>query len=87
MHGGGADRMTKYVVLVKKQAGFFEEFAVEEAGNAEQAARTAYMKNTPDSQVVAIVAVPERSWKPTPVRTETVSRVVLGEAPDPPEAA
>jgi hypothetical protein len=92
MHGGGADRMTKFKLLVQKNhAGgtmpeAWHEWREEEASGAAAAIRKAYMRG--DTQdVLAVVAVPARSWKPTPVRTETVSRVVLGEAPEPPEAA
>jgi hypothetical protein len=73
---------TKFQILVKYRDGDggWSEHGTEEAHNAEVAVRSNYLKNVADSsQVLAMVAVPARSWKPTPIRTETVTRVVLGD--------
>lgn len=69
--------MTRYVVLQQDDSGFWSEITEIEAHTADQAATNAYMKNPVN--VRAIVAVPKRSWRPTPIRTEVKTKVVLGE--------
>lgn len=71
--------MTKFIVLTKADGGCWTETGHEDAYSAQQAAKTAYLKNP--KNVVAIVAVPERSWRPTPIRVEQVTKVVLGDEP------
>jgi hypothetical protein len=76
--------MTKFQILARfddEDKGWFER-GIEEAHNAEAAVKASYMKNS-KGRILAMVAVPARSWKPTPIRTETVTKVVLGDEPQP----
>lgn len=76
--------MTRFVVLAQIQAPRdpawqgWQEHSEQEAHSAEAAIKAAYMKSS--DQVLAMVAVPARSWRPQTIRTETVKRVVLGAA-------
>lgn len=86
--------MTKFVVLARQRSPRDEGWlgwlthSEQEAHNAEAAIRAAYMKDS--EGVLEMVAIPARSWKPQPIRTETSTRVVLGSTeqtpatPDPP---
>jgi hypothetical protein len=80
--------VTSYLVLTTSTAGEktpWLERDIVEASSAEAAMRNWYMRQTPQ-EVVAIVAVPARSWKPMPVKVETRQRIVLGGAEKPQEA-
>jgi len=74
--------VTKFQVLAKRktETAFdpgWNEHSEQEAHNADAAIRAAYMKSS--DRVLAMVAIPARSWKPTPIRIETVTKVVLGD--------
>ena len=73
--------MTSYMVLSLDTEGKWTELTPVVTHSAREAVQKAYMKQPHDC--VAIVAVPARSWKPTPIRTETTTRVVLGDEPQP----
>jgi len=73
--------VTKYRLLaanIDDHIKSWRDWGTIEATSAEAAIRNAYMKN-PDTDVKALVAVPERSWKPTLIRTENVTRLIIGE--------
>lgn len=74
--------MTRFQILAKTESGGWTERGTEEAYNAEAAVKASYMKNS-SGGVTQMVAVPARSWRPTQIRTETQTKVILGE----PEAA
>lgn len=86
--------MTLFKLLVQTKGGsnpptpehMWKEWHTIEAHSASAAIRNAYLK-APAEDVLAVVAVPERSWKPTAIRTETTTRVVLGDAEKPGEVA
>ena len=77
--------MTSYVVLSQGgrdgDAELWRELDTVSARSASEAVHKVYMAKPHDC--AAIVAVPARSWKPTPIRTETTTRVVLGDEPEP----
>jgi hypothetical protein len=78
--------VTRFQVLaqLKDRGSGWHPYSVEEAHSVEKAIKLAYMKRP--EEVLAMVAVPERSWKPQTIRTETQTRVVLGGAEKPQEA-
>ena len=78
----GVVSVTKYQILARE--GDTVNWTIQdevEAANVDAAIRDWYMRYTPVN-VTAVVAVPSRSWKPTPIRTETKTRVVLGDEPE-----
>lgn len=71
--------MTKFQILATSaDPGPWTPYGVVEAHSAKQAMTNWYMRHTPPD-VVAVVAVPVRSWNPQKIRTETQTKVVLGE--------
>lgn len=76
--------MTKFKILFRDGSGYWNEHDEREAHTAEQAVKASYLKK-PDGAIVEMVAIPMRSWKPTPIRTETVQKVVLGGDDEPPQ--
>jgi hypothetical protein len=80
--------VTSYLVLTRNKdhdGAEWTERDIVEASSEEAAKRNWYMRHTPQ-EVVAIVAVPARSWKPQPVRVESKPRIVLGGPEKPQEA-
>jgi hypothetical protein len=77
--------VTRFQILYKDadKPDWWIERGTEDAHSAKAAVRQAYLKKP--SSIAVMVAVPARSWKPTPIRTETVTKVVLGERPPPTE--
>jgi hypothetical protein len=61
----------------------WHERGQEEAHSAEQAVKASYMKDS--EGVLAMVAVPLRSWRPQAIRTETVRKILLGGEAEPVE--
>jgi hypothetical protein len=74
--------VTRFQILARNDEHNWNEAQVVEAHSAEAAIRNWYMRHTPEN-VLAVVAVPERSWKPQQVRVETTKRVVVGEVSEP----
>lgn len=70
--------MTKFQILCRTNKHGWATNGAEMAHNAEAAVKASYMKR-PDPEILEMVAIPFRSWKPTPIRTETVTKVVLGD--------
>jgi len=73
--------VTKYRLLassIDEETKTWKDWGTIDAESAQSAVRAGYMRN-PDGAVKQLVAVPERSWKPTMIRTESVTRVVIGE--------
>lgn len=72
--------MTKFVILIKDDTGGrWRRDGVVEAHNAEAAIRNSYLKR-PESSIVEMVAVPERSWRPQAIRSEPQPpKLILGE--------
>lgn len=73
--------VTTFQILCRTKEGW-KTNGIEEAHNAEAAVKASYLKR-PDPAILEMVAVPGRSWKPTKIRTETVTKIVLGEQPEP----
>jgi hypothetical protein len=77
--------VTSFVLLTRQDSSKqWTEAGILEAHSAAQAMRDGYLRLPNKSNVVAVVAVPVRSFRPTPIRTETVTKVVLGDDSGPP---
>ena len=70
--------MTKFIVLAQEGDNAWFESGHEEAHNRSEAVKKAYLRS-PQPKVTDMVAVPQRSWSPQKIRTETVTKVVLGD--------
>jgi hypothetical protein len=71
--------VTRYQLLCRLNGnGGWQIWRVEEAHSAEAAISKAYLRESKQA-IVAAVAVPAKSWKPQAIRTETVTKVHLGE--------
>ena len=84
--------MTRFQLLAKyeespenRNQGWLE-LIVEDAHNGDDAIKKAYLAK-PDGKIVAVVAVPLRSWKPKVIRAENVIKVQFGDGPAAPEEA
>lgn len=71
----GAPAATRYVVLALTPANTWQALATVPAHNSDAAIRETVAQQDPATTAATFVAVPERSWKPVTVRTET--RTVL----------